>query len=377
MDPTTLVAAVLVAIGLIGTDAVIYSGSVETTVSNPPAIKGILIDRGTLEVAFDDQLNSVAKVESVVNPPEIRPSDRQGIGMALAEAAGVQEVAFALQNTLGVEHDELVFSLYAEDGNLRAVVSGTSHLTTTFRTVIIPKKDEQLLAFVQRCALWGASQIAPYTTTLYLLEQHSADKDFTDVIALAEHTKALLPPTPRSFDRSRMDNLLGLVALFKNDRQTARTAFDAAMRSDPAGPVPILNAAFTDLQFDDNKLAAERMEQLIRVNPPSNPILLSTAYFTWGAALMGLKDLPAADRVLAEATRINPKSSTAAQLWSEEKALAGDKVAAAHLAQEALARSASLENYAEVAALYFHLSWGDNEPVMRSQFSNPKVVSFN
>jgi len=93
--------------------------------------------------------------------------------------------------------------------------------------------------------------------------------------------------------------------------------------------------------------------------------------------LMGLKDLNGADQMLAKAAEINPDSSTAMQLWSEERALAGDKVAAAHYAQEALARSATLENYAEVAALYFHLSWGDNEPVTRNQFSNPTIVSFH
>ena len=42
----------------------------------------------------------------------------------------------------------------------------------------------------------GASQLAPYSTALYLMEKHSADKDFTDVVALVENAKALLPATP-------------------------------------------------------------------------------------------------------------------------------------------------------------------------------------
>src|SRR5205807_386810 len=106
---------------------------------------------------------------------------------------------------------------------------------------------EGLIAFVRRCALWGASQLAPYTTALYLLQKHAPDGDFTDVVALAEHAKVLLPPTPTSADRSLFQNLLGLVALFKNDAKAARPAFDAAMASDPTNPVPFLNAAFTDL----------------------------------------------------------------------------------------------------------------------------------
>jgi hypothetical protein len=92
---------------------------------------------------------------------------------------------------------------------------------------------------------------------------------------------------------------------------------------------------------------------------------------------MGVKDLKTADGLLATAAHINPNSSTAVQLWSEERALAGDKEGAARYAQEALARTASMENYAEVAALYFHLSWEEGGPVTRSQFSNPNIVSFH
>ena len=377
MDPTTLLAALVVAVGLLGTDAVLYSGSVQVTVAAPPEIKGISVDKTTLEVEFDDQLNAIAQTASVIRPPDIRSSSDQGLGMALAEAANVQNVAFALQSTLGFNPDRLRFSLFEADGKLGALVSGNGHLTGSFRTVMVPEKDEQLLAFVQRCALWGASELAPYSTTLYLLQKHADDRNFTDVVALAEHAKSLLPPTPRSFDRALFDNVLGLVALFKGDKQGARDAFDRAMRSDPTDPVPFLNAAFTDLEFDQNQRAADRMAQLIQLAPPQNRVLLSTAYATWGAALMGLNNLKEADRLLAKAAQINPDSSTAMHLWSEEKALAGNKAEAARLVTEAKARTATLENYAEVAALYFDLSWADNQPTTRSEFSNPGIVSFH
>ncbi len=322
MDPTTLLYAVVVALGLLGGDAVMYSGSVLVDVAPPPKMDSISIDKTTLNAEFEDRLNDIADTVSVVGPPEIRSGAEQGLGMALAEAAGVQTVAAALQGSIGYNPDRLRFALYSEGGELRGLVSGSSHLTKSFRNVLIPNKGETLFAFVQRCALWGASQIAPYTTTLWLLEKHSADQDFTDVVALAEHSKALLPPTPRSFDRSLFDNVLGLVALFKNDKQAAREAFDRAIRSDPTNPVPFLNAAFTDLQFDDNQRAAERMAQLIRLAPPANKALLATAYTTWGAALMGAKDYRNADILLAKSAQINPESATTLHLWSEERATA-------------------------------------------------------
>jgi len=92
----------------------------------------------------------------------------------------------------------------------------------------------------------GSVADAPYTTTLYLLDLHSADQDFTDVVALTELPSAAAAD-PRSFDR-RCRQRARPGALFKNDKQGARDAFERAMRSDPSNPVPFLNAAFTDLQ---------------------------------------------------------------------------------------------------------------------------------
>jgi tetratricopeptide (TPR) repeat protein len=149
------------------------------------------------------------------------------------------------------------------------------------------------------------------------------------------------------------------------------------MVSDPTNPVPFLNAAFTDLQFNDYQRAADRMAELIRLARPANKVLLSTAYMTWGAARMGLHDLKGADRMLELAVQANPESSSALGLWAEAKKLAGDHAAAARLDRLAHESNATMENYSEIAALYFHLAWGDNEPVTTNKFTNPKVLNFH
>jgi len=174
-----------------------------------------------------------------------------------------------------------------------------------------------------------------------------------------------------------LDNLLGLVALFKNDPQSARKAFGDAIAADPTNPVPFLNAGFTDLQLDEYQKAADRMAELLRLAPPSNKVLLATAYMTWGAARMALHDLSGADRMLAKATQADPDSSSAFGLWAEAKRLAGDGAAADRLDRTAREATAKLENYSEVAALYFHLAWLDNQPVTLNKFSNPTVVTFH
>ena len=377
MDPTTLLTAVVVAIALLGADAVLYSGSVEVEVAPPPKIENVSIDQGTLASEFEDQINEIAAIKSVVKPPDIRSSEEKGIGMALAESADLQKVAYALQNDLGYKPDRLRLALFTENGKLQALVTGAVRGTRAFREVLSPEKDEPLPHFVQRAALSGTSELAPYSTALYLMGKHASDGNFQDVTALIQRTEAMVPDTPRSFERSLFENVRGLVALFKNDKAGARAAFNAAMRYDPSNPVPFLNAAMADLEFDENQTAADRMKLLIQVAPPQNPVLLSTAYMTWAAADMGLKKLPEADRLLAMAVRTNPQNSTALHLWSEEKELEGDKAAAERLGREAQMQTATFENYVEVAALYFHLSWADNQPVTRSQFSNPPEVTFH
>ena len=377
MDLTTLAAALLLAVGLLGADAVVHSGSVQVSVAPLPKGAELSIDAASLENEFDEQLNEITTTPSVVVPPEIRSTADEGLGMAIAQALNVQNVAFALQRQMGYRPDKLRFALFVQDGKLAGLVNGHSHLVGDFQDVIMPEKGEAIIPFVQRCALWASSQLAPYSTSLYLLEKHAADGDFQNVVALANHSIAELPKTPTSPDRALFENMLGLVALFKNDAKTARQEFDAAMASDPSDPVPFLNAAFTDLQFDEYQKAADRMQKLIRLAPPGNKVLLSTAYTAWAAAEMGLKDMKAADRLLAMAHRINPHSSTTLALWGEEKKEMGDEKMGAHLNHLAKEEASSFENYAEVATLYFHLSWNNNEPVKRSKFSNPGIVTFH
>ena len=377
MELTSLTLAVVLGLGLLGADTVMRAGSVEVEVAIAPKVENISVDEQTLASRFKDQLDEITSTASIVRPQEIRSRADRGLGMALFEAVHAQNVAFALQRELGYDPDRIRFALFIENGAMHGLVTGRSHLIGNFSQVIIPNSGENLMNFVRRCALWGGSQLAPYSTALYLLQQHAADKDFADLVAFVEHTKALLPATPTSFDRALLDNVLGLVALFRNDPKAARKAFNDAMVSDPTNPVPFLNAAFTDLQFNDYQRAADRMAELIRLAPPANKVLLSTAYMTWGAARMGLHDLKGADRMLELAVQANPDSSSALGLWAEAKKLAGDHAAAARLDRLAHESNATMENYNEIAALYFHLAWGDNEPVTTNKFTNPKVLNFH
>jgi tetratricopeptide (TPR) repeat protein len=377
MDPTTIIIAVLLGIGLLGADAVIHTGSVEIEATIAPKIETVSIDERSLTDEFQDQFDAITSTRSVVRPPEIRARGDAGLGLALAQAVGAEKVAYALQRQFGYKPDTIRFTLFVQDGALRGLIHGHSHVIGNINRVMVPNSDEALIAFVQRCALWAASELAPYSTALYLVQKHASDKDFKDTVDLINHAKALLPPTPTSMDRALFDNLLGLIALFDNDTQGAQTAFTSAMFDDPTNPASFLNAAFVDIQRNQYQKAADRMAQLVRDAPPADKVLLGTAYMTWGAGLMGMKDLPGAERMLAKAIQVNPRSSTAFGLWAEEKEMAADHAAAERLTHKADEASATFENYGEIAALYFHLAWKDNQPITLNKFTNPAVVTFH
>ena len=376
MDFSTLLAAAVVALGLLTFDTIRHYDRLVIEVTDLPRLDQTSIDRATIEQEVAAELNAISQITSVVVAPEIRTDRDKGIGMAVASFIRLDDLAFALENDLGYAPDRLRVGLFTDNGKLRAVVSGKGRLVGTFRHILIPAADEGVLNFVRRCALFGASYLAPYRTNLYLIQRGAQTEDFTAAVRLATRIKARLPNVPVSLERSLYDNLLGIVALFQKDLDAAKTHFAAAIADSPSNPVPILNAAFVEIQRGAYAEADARMAELIAQAPPQNPVLLSTAYMTQAAAKLGLRQATEADRLLETATRINPENSSAWDMWGDAKRVLGDAVEAHRLEQKAMEMNDKFENYAEIATLYFRLAWGENAPLTTSPFRNPEVVTF-
>ena len=376
MDLTTWAAAVLIVFGLLATDAVLHSGSVVVEVAAPADIFAKVIDQHSLEDEFTAHIDHIASSSSVLIPPEIRASDDDdGIGMVVAESVNLKTLAFALQRQIGLGPDHLRFALFTEDSWLHGEVSGTGHTRGTFRREFIRDKDEKLLTFIQRCASWGAAQLAPYSTALFMLQHQPSHGDFRDAETLARQTVAALPAAAISQERAQFENLLGLVDVFRNDPGAGQKHFQLAAEAWPDSPVPVINLAFADLQLDDYAAAAARTRTLLASMSTRNKPVAGTAHLTLAAALLGQHDLDGADAELAQALNINPDNSTAAELWSALKMARGDAAGADRLNHLAQRTTSSFETLGEMAVLYFHLYWTDNLLVMRSRFGNPEIVT--
>ena len=266
-------------------------------------------------------------------------------------------VAYAVQSQLGIQPDHIKLRLFAEESTAKILVTGFgSRRFNSFQQEVVQQKDESIVALAHRASVIAIARIDPYITALNLMQRHADNRDFHDCEAIIQYAMAQLPPTPVNAERSRFENLQGIIALFRNDPAVAHMLFHAAMVSDPSNPVPPLNAAFANMALDQDKEAAEHMAELIARNPPTDAALLSTAYMTLAAGRMGSRDAAGAEQAIAQSIAIYPNSSTAYALWSEIKRAAGDQAAAAQLHENALAATKYFENYAEIAALYFRMA---------------------
>jgi Tfp pilus assembly protein PilF len=381
MDLSSLVLVLALAATFIGVDTAWHPVSVVLDSAIPNKLDKLTADPAAIDEMLTYEVSAISSTPSVLAVPEIHVGANKGLGMAIAQAVSLQGVTLALQSRLGYQPEHIKLTLLSENGNILMMVNGSGLggriSTPPFQKSVIMRPGETLASLVHRAALAGVAEIDPYFTSLYLVQSHAADQDFSEAEAMIHTAKAQLPPTPVSYDRSLLENLQGIISLFRTQPDAAKKWFHRAASSDPSNAVAVLNAGFADLQLGNYQSAIDHVQDLLANRPPTDRILLSTAYMTWGAALLGLADVDGADQKLAKAVEINPGSSTAYDLWSEAKHKKSDEAAAAQLHQSALASSGTFENYAEVAALYFELAWEQNQPITRNKFNNPPMERFN
>jgi tetratricopeptide (TPR) repeat protein len=373
---TTLTYIVLLAVGALGIDTVVHPTEVVLQTASAGKLDKVTIDDAMINDIVRREIDRISSTPTLVGRPRVELGQQGGIGMAIATAANLQSVAYALQSEAGITPDQIGITLFSEDGMAKVLVTGTGHhRLRSFEQLVVQQKGETVIDLLHRAALVGMSRIDPYLTALSLIQRHASDQDFNDAETLITFAKGQIPPTPTSFERSLFENMQGILALFRGNKADAHAWFRVASKSNPDNTAAVLNLGFADLELGHYQETVSRMDRLLRTLPTSDGILVSTAYVTRGAGLLGLHDLNGADRSLEKAIRANPDSSIAWDLWSEMKRQKGDTAQADRLHQRALAASGTFENYAEIAALYFRLSWQENQPVMRSQFANPDHTS--
>ena len=379
MDLTTLTYLLIVAIAYLGYDAVRHPpdaileaeaiGSYEKTALSPGLVSDVL----------NEEVERISATPTIMTRPKIRIGRLSGLAVGLAESMKLQAVAYALQAQFGYRFDQIKLSLYGEGGTAKVLVAGMGRQRmSSFQEQLTLEQGETIVGLIQRATLIGMAHIDPYLTALSEVQRHAQDKDFKTAETISNDAMAALPPTPTSFERSLFENLNGLIALFRGDAKSAHEWFERAEASCPdntaADAVTILNLAFADIQIDRDAEAVAHIQQLLRDKPPTDKVLLSTAYMTMAAGQLGsTHDLNEADITIAKAIEAYPEGSSAYDLWADIKREKGDVAAAERMHIKALETSPSFENYGEIATLYFRLAWRENQPVLRSPYTDPEL----
>jgi tetratricopeptide (TPR) repeat protein len=378
MDLTTLSFVLMIAVGYLGLDAAIHPPDAILEAETTGTFEKTSISVTLVEDVLNQTVQQIESTPSVMTRPAIRVGRLQGLAMSVAEALKLQAVAYALQAQLGYQTDQIKLTVYGEGGTAKVLVTGKGRQSmTSFQQQLVLEPGETIIGMLERASIIGMAHLDPYITALNDMQTHADDKDFTVARTITQYALAKLPPTPINFERSLFENLSGLMALFNGDVKTARDWFAKAEASCPDGTsadaVGSLNTAFADMQLDRDQEAVDRLQILLRDRPPTDKVLLSTVYMTLAAAQLGVQDTAGADRNIAKAIEEYPQASSAYDLWSDIKRERGDVVEADKLHLKALENSVLFENYGEIAALYFRLAWRENQPIMRSPFSNPTM----
>jgi predicted Zn-dependent protease len=381
MDLTTFGLLVMLLASAIGVDTVLHPDSILLDAVVTGKFDSVVVDAPTLNGMLSYEVTQICATPSVLAVPEIRGNDNQGVGMAVAKVAKLQTVAIALQTQFGYQPERIKLTLLSQDGAIKMLVSGASPggriATPPFQEQLELRKGESIDKLVHRSALRAMSLIDPYLTSLYLLQSHEADRDFSEAGALVKQTMVALAPAEISFDRSLFENLQGIIDLLQGNVTEADAWFHRAEASDPGNAAALLNAGFVDMQLGRYPAAIQHVGPLLTSRRPADKILLSTAYMIRGAALLVTGEQKKADQDVAMAVAANPSSAPAYALWSEVKRAEGDGAAADDLHTRALAMSGNVASYAEVAALYFQLASKPGQPLTRNPFAIPDMIRFN
>lgn len=379
MDVFGVLTAIVVAFGLLTTETVLRADQVDIHIGAFPKYSDMSVDKSVVDMTVMDQFNSIANVRSVVVPPQIEPRQQAGIGTAMAEALKIDDFGKALEADLGFHTDQLVFGFSVANGQLICQALTESATMGNRVGTVTYQKGEDIHGFVEDCANQGIGFLAPYSTSLYLLDQaiSSGKGDFSEVHAIVDRTKAEIPPTPHSFERSLFENIEGLMALASKDTPGSVVLFRRAIDSDPNSSIPQLNLAFAYLEEDKFGDAIGLMQKLVSSkHAPTNKVLLSTAYQIMAAGYLGSNQNALADTASAKAEEINPDSSTGHLVRSEAYKRRGEQALADQELRDAANASDTLENYSEIAALYYAVDWTVGNSLVVNPFRNPLGYKF-
>ena len=381
LEPTTLLYALVGALGLIGADAYYNSSTLHIETSVAPVYEEKGYSQKVVESIFAGELENIASTPSIITQLEFVTSKHKPVSSALAEAAHLNEPFEAAKAAMGISYSTVLASIVVDtiDGKdfPRIVVTGNTENLKHFSLTVPLTSSSSVDLALSEAAFRTMKEINPYLTALYAFsraEKNGVHPSQAD--ALISEWIANAPTSVYSPERALFENLRGLSSLIDNDPIAATAWFNKANKSDPDLQPAILNLAFMAKLSGDNERAVELCKQVIDSSfwsGSANSRLVYAAHAGLGIALASQGKFEESDSHFAEAITMLPNGVAGYLYWARSLTKQGRSAEAKALVETARRNAKKIVNNAELASLYFWLPDGPDGVLERRTKDLPKV----
>ena len=324
LEPTTLLYALVGALGLIGADAYYNSSTLHIETSVAPVYEEKGYSQKVVESIFAGELENIASTPSIITQLEFVTSKHKPVSSALAEAAHLKEPFEAAKAAMGISYSTVLASIVVDtiDGKdfPRIVVTGNKEGLENFSLTVPLTSSSSVDLALAEAAFRTMKEINPYLTALYAFsraEKNGVHPSQAD--ALISEWIANAPTSVYSPERALFENLRGLSSLIDNDPIAATAWFNKAHKSDPDLQPAILNLAFMAKLRGDNERAVELCKQVIDSSfwsESANSRLVYAAHAGLGIALASQGKFEESDSHFAEAITMMPNGVAGYLYWA-------------------------------------------------------------
>jgi Tfp pilus assembly protein PilF len=365
VDPISLMVAFATAFGLISADAVLHADSVSVSLYMPDDLAKGTARSDVIEDMFIAKLQKISDVNSYFGRPKIQSSRARTIGGVLARTLKVEDFASAIQHQFGMKTASILGSFSKDEKDKMQLVAMVRDPDEPPYSLIV-KRDgyEPMPKMMERAAEQVMEHLAPYITSVYLLQEGDRIHDFTEVDDLI--ARELVHYASKTYDKERATilNMAGIVALHKNNMVEAANLFEEADKADPQLVIPRLNRAFVMLASDhENEVEAYIKPAMEAARYQNAYTLLAAGDMIRAGAFMSAGKFDQAEAALNDAEYWDPSSALVPALHADIRAERGDPVAAMKYKAKSLANIDKFETYPELASFYYHISWRKGEPL--------------
>src|SRR4051794_23128368 len=181
MDLTTLAAAIMVALGLMATDATLSADKVIVDVAVPESYTQAGISMEVVEAVYLTEIQRIIDTPSVVPPPAIRGTREKSLSSSLAETLKLGEVGAAIQRMLGYNPTHIRANLIVEEEKTKFIVVETTARGKSFEITLEQRPNETAVQLIKRGALETMFQLEPYLALVYALQSAQTPTDLSKV----------------------------------------------------------------------------------------------------------------------------------------------------------------------------------------------------